>query len=74
MTRKEYLLRKEAEDPRLTMSRKEAGQALGYKRTKVDRLIREKALESYLDGSGRRRVHSDSVYAFETARAGGPEL
>jgi hypothetical protein len=74
MTRKEYLLRKQADDPRLTLSRKEAGQLLGFKRTKIDRLIASKVLDSYLDPSGRRRVHTDSVYSYESARAGGPEL
>jgi hypothetical protein len=74
MTRKEYLLRKEADDPRLTLSRKEAGQLLGFKRTKIDRLIAAKTLISYVDTSGRRRIHTDSVYFYEAARAGGPEL
>jgi excisionase family DNA binding protein len=74
MTRQEYLLMKEATDYRLTMSRKEAGQMLGWKRSKIDRLIAEKVLDSYKDPSGRRRIHTDSVYSFEAARAGGPDL
>jgi hypothetical protein len=74
MTRQEYLLRKQADDPRVTLSRKETGQFLGFKRTKIDRLIAEKALDSYKDRSGRRRIHTDSVYAYESARAGGPPL
>lgn len=74
MTRQQYLLMKEASDYRLTLSRKEAGHILGFKRTKIDQLIATKALESYLDPSGRRRIHTDSVYAFKSARAGGPPL
>jgi hypothetical protein len=74
MTRQEYLLRKQAEDPRLTLSRKEAGQLLGVRRTKIDGLVKIKVLESYLDPSGRRRIHTDSVYAFEASRAGDPLL
>jgi hypothetical protein len=74
MTRREYLFRKQAEDPRLTLSRKETGQVLGIKRTKVDQLVKAIILHSYLDSSGRRRIHTDSVYAYEAARAGGPPL
>jgi excisionase family DNA binding protein len=74
MTRQEYLLLKEMSDFRLTLSRKEACQLLGVKRTKIDRLIAEKALHSYKDPSGRRRIHTDSVYSYESARAGGPPL
>ena len=74
MTRQEYLLLKEASDYRLTLSRKETGHMLGFKRTKIDRLIASKALQSYLDPSGRRRIHTDFVYSYEAARAGGPPL
>jgi hypothetical protein len=71
MTRKEYLLRRAAEDPRLTLSRKEAGQLLGFGRTTVDRLVKTKALISYKDTSGRRRIHANSAYDFEARRDGG---
>lgn len=74
MTRQEYLLMKEMSDYRLTLSRKETGQLLGVKRTKVDQLVASKTLQSYLDPSGRRRIHTDSVYNYESARAGGPPL
>jgi hypothetical protein len=53
MTRQEYLLRKQADDPRVTLSRKETGQVLGIKRTKVDQLVATKTLDSYKDPSGR---------------------
>jgi excisionase family DNA binding protein len=74
MTRQEYLLAKEAADLRLTLSRKEACQILGIQRSKIDQLLKAKALASYKDTSGRRRIHTDSVYSYESARAGGPEL
>jgi excisionase family DNA binding protein len=74
MTRQEYLLVKEMSDLRLTLSRKEACQLLGVRRTKLDQLIKGKALQSYLDASGRRRIHTDSVYSYESARAGVPDL
>jgi hypothetical protein len=74
MTRQEYLLMKEASDFRLTMSWKEAGRMLGYKRSKIDHLIKCEALKSYKDPSGRRRIHTDSVYSYESVRAGGPPL
>jgi hypothetical protein len=63
MTRWEYLLQKEASDPRLVMSRKETGALLGWKRSKIDKLIKSKALGSCLN-DGRRWVHADSVYSY----------
>jgi hypothetical protein len=74
MTRQEYLLVKEMSDFRLTLSRKETGHVLSIKRTKVDQLVKAKTLDSYLDPSGRRRIHTDSVYSYESVRAGGPPL
>jgi hypothetical protein len=71
MTRKEYLLRKKAEDPRLTLSRQQTGQLLGIGRTSIDRLVKTKAIDSYLDSSGRRRIHTNSAYDFEARRDGG---
>jgi hypothetical protein len=62
MTRWEYLLQKEASDPRLVMSRQEVIDLLRWKRSKVDKLIKTKVLESYFNG--RRWVHADSVYNY----------
>src|SRR5271168_467252 len=59
----DYFLDRGMGDTRLTVSRKDACEILGCKRTKLDRLIKSKQIQSYLDG-GSRRVVTASVYKY----------